>query len=139
MRVPPPNGRCIRGPAGELRALLMGLSLGGLKPNSRSRGSLDQEVSMLMAEFDVNNDGSVSRDEFRTSLRRSRPPAHRPAARAVPAVLPRSAATRGARTAAPHPPHVLGHTPGASMSSWMALSACEARPRGFPTGSATAH
>mmetsp|Transcript_10171 Transcript_10171/g.30570 ORF Transcript_10171/g.30570 Transcript_10171/m.30570 type:complete len:554 (-) Transcript_10171:2400-4061(-) len=55
---------------GELRALLMGLSLGGLKPTKRNTASLDEEVTMLMTEFDANNDGAVSRDEFRSSLQR---------------------------------------------------------------------
>lgn len=52
----------------------MGLSLGGLKPTKRNTASLDEEVTMLMTEFDANNDGAVSRDEFRSSLQRSPPP-----------------------------------------------------------------
>lgn len=55
---------------GELRALLMGLSLGGLDLKAGGGGSLDSEVALLMAEFDTNKDGAVSRDEFRDSLQR---------------------------------------------------------------------
>ncbi len=55
--------------AGELKALLMGLSLGGL-PGGDPKNGIDAEVSLLMSEFDSNNDGSVSREEFRSSLER---------------------------------------------------------------------
>lgn len=47
----------------------MGLSLGGL-PGGSPKNGVDAEVSMLMSEFDSNNDGSVSREEFRSSLER---------------------------------------------------------------------
>ena len=53
----------------------MGLSLGGLKPTARNTAPLDEEVTMLMAEFDVDKDGSVSREEFRESLQRWEPSA----------------------------------------------------------------
>lgn len=55
---------------GELRALLMGLSLGGLPKTAGQNADIDTEVSMLMTEFDSNNDGSVSREEFRSALER---------------------------------------------------------------------
>lgn len=48
----------------------MGLSLGGLDLKTRDGRSLDSEVALLMAEFDTNKDGAVSRDEFRESLQR---------------------------------------------------------------------
>lgn len=47
----------------------MGLSLGGL-PGGDPKNGIDAEVSLLMSEFDSNNDGSVSREEFRSSLER---------------------------------------------------------------------
>jgi hypothetical protein len=56
--------------AGELRALLMGLSLGGLPKTAGENADIDSEVGMLMSEFDSNQDGSVSREEFRSSLER---------------------------------------------------------------------
>lgn len=56
--------------AGELRALLMGLSLGGLPKTAGENADIDSEVGMLMTEFDSNQDGSVSREEFKSSLER---------------------------------------------------------------------
>jgi Ca2+/Na+ antiporter len=55
---------------GELRALLMGLSLGGLPKTAGQNADIDSEVGMLMTEFDSNQDGSVSREEFKSSLER---------------------------------------------------------------------
>ena len=60
----------MRNAAGELRALLMGLSLGGLPKTAGENADIDSEVGMLMTEFDSNQDGSVSREEFRSSLER---------------------------------------------------------------------
>lgn len=48
----------------------MGLSLGGLPKTAGQNADIDTEVSMLMSEFDSNNDGSVSREEFRSALER---------------------------------------------------------------------
>jgi Ca2+-binding EF-hand superfamily protein len=48
----------------------MGLSLGGLPKTAGENADIDTEVGMLMTEFDSNQDGSVSRDEFKTSLER---------------------------------------------------------------------
>lgn len=50
----------------------MGLSLGGLPKTAGELADIDTEVGMLMSEFDSNNDGSVSREEFRSSLERCR-------------------------------------------------------------------
>jgi hypothetical protein len=48
----------------------MGLSLGGLPKTAGENADIDSEVGMLMTEFDSNQDGSVSREEFRSSLER---------------------------------------------------------------------